>query len=189
VTAAGPAEDKPGRSATFPKKPVCGKDEVYHQVHGPRPGSLYGKPSASCPAKPVGLDMLLQSQLFYFDFEDSIQKDMARRGYPEFVLESEQNRQYPRDQARGGFIPQGSTIPLIDCYYIGCVKLQVSDRGTPTARWNDSCIGPLMGGTSKPAPGSPGCPAAVKIGGVYRSFRTVDKNGLCCYPVPAPVPP
>ena len=181
----------PGSLVPTPRPRPCRADEVLHSVTGPRPGSLTGKPAATCPASPTALDDVRPSQLYYFDHDDAFEADLARRGFLGFVYEFEQRANYPSDRARGGFHPEGSTLWVIECYYVGCTKVQVAAKGVSAkamGRSSESCIGPLPGGTSVPAPGAPLCPAAVRIAGEYRSLSRSDQ-GRCCYPVPPPVPP
>lgn len=182
------------KSAGFPGLPApgtgprCGQDEVQWRVCGPRPGSLSGKPAERCPSSPAKLDDVRTSALYDFDSDPVYEAEAARRGYPGFVFEAETHGDYPREQARGDFRP-AAPFPVVECYYLGCTKLQVAAKGVATSGGSESCIGPLIGGTSKPAKGVADCPSAVRIAGAYRPLKRRGENGACCYPVPPPVPP
>jgi hypothetical protein len=172
----------------------CGPDQVLHSVVAPRPGSLEGRPVSACPATPAGLADVRDSQRYYFDHDVAFEEDLARKGYPGYVFDFEQRANYPADRARGGYHPNGSSLPVVECYYTGCTKLIVADEGQAKAvpagsRMSESCIGPLPGGTSVPASAAHRCPAAVRIAGELRRLSRSDDRGLCCYPVPPPVPP
>jgi hypothetical protein len=166
--------------------PRCGVEEVVHRVQG-QPRVPTGASEAACPASPAELDPAFgvsPSPLFYFDLSAEHDAEAARRGYPGFVLEGSMD----------GVGPPGSPRRL--CIYVGCTKLQVAREGVPT-KGSESCLGPLTGGTSVPARGAADCPAAVKIGGAYRPFTRIRRDGAhgdggpaaCCYAVPPPVPP
>jgi hypothetical protein len=166
--------------------PRCGIDEIVHRVEG-QPRRPSDSSEVSCPESPALLDPeygVAPSAVFYFDLSMEHDAEAARRGYPGFVFEG--------SMADVG--PLGS--PGLQCIYVGCTKLQVAWEGVPTEGL-ESCLGPLTGGTSRPAAKAPDCPAAVKIAGAYRPFTRKRLQGAyanggpaaCCYAIPKPVPP
>jgi hypothetical protein len=168
------------------RMPRCAVDEIVHRIQGQPQGGADGG-EAACPASPSALDPsygIASSALFYFDIAAGHMADLGRSGYPGYRLEG-----LMRDVG-----PPGS--PGLQCVYVGCMKLSVAAQGVAT-RGLESCLGPLTGGTSQPAPQAPACPAAVQIGGAFRPFtrtRPADDAGeqtapVCCYTIPAPIPP
>lgn len=192
----GVARTQPSTDASSPsrwsvahalaKGPRCGMDEVVHRVQG-QPKRQPGSSDAICPDSPSKLDPSFDvspSALFFFDLSTEYEAEVARRGYPGFVLEGSMH----------GVGPPNS--PRLQSVYVGCTKLQVAGEGVPTLG-TESCLGPLTGGTSHPAPKAADCPSAVKIAGSYRPFTRKRQEGAhgdggpaaCCYAIPAPVPP
>jgi hypothetical protein len=166
----------------------CARDEGKDRVCGPRPGSLRGAPAKACPASPATLDLRMH-QAVVFSQPLSPEEEMLRLGYAGFVFEKEQERHYPRDQAREGFRPEGATFPVVECCYVKCTRLEVAAKGSREGTPLGFCMEPLTGGTSAPARGAPDCPRAVKVAGAYRAFTEKTESGVCCYALPPPPPP
>ncbi len=167
--------------------PRCEVDQVPQRIRG-RPRLDAGL-RAPCPASPAQLDVSPGqspdwSQLYSFDHDAAFEGDLAHKGYPGFVYEFDLN--------------EGRVDVPRDCHYVGCTKLIVGDQGVTPATGRESCLGPLPGGTSKPASLLVrACPRAVQIGGELRPFTRVRDDGphgdgggpACCYSIPAPIPP
>lgn len=178
----------PGQAAAPPRPPLrCGVDEGRDRVCGPRPGSLYGRPASACPAGPATLDLRMSEPAVYSEARPD--EELVRLGFPGWVFESERQREYPRDQARGGFRPPGPGIPLVECCYVACAPIPVAGEGRAEGIPTGFCMDPPEGGTRFPAPGAPACPRAVKVAGVFRAFTGRGPSGRCCYAVPLPPPP
>ncbi|HUP47200.1 MAG TPA: hypothetical protein VNA04_00270 [Thermoanaerobaculia bacterium] len=165
----------------------CGIDQGKDRVCGPRPGSLSGTPAAACPSSPATLDLRLYQPVVFSDPRPG-DEELIRLGYPGFVFELERTREYPREQAQGGFRSHGP-IPLVECCYVKCTEIDVAAKGGSDGSRLGFCMDPLTGGTSFPARGAPDCPRAVKVGGAYRAFSEKSESGACCYAMPPPPPP
>jgi hypothetical protein len=145
--------------------PACAPDQVHTRVVG----GIDRFSLSECPAAPAELRDPQWSPLYFFDLAPGADTAARRSRFAGFSFET-------------------SDKLLGQCVYLGCVSVQVSTRGKDFKKWA-SCIGPFTGGTSVPAEGALECPAAVRIGGNFGSFRRQEGDGRCCYGWAGPVPP